>query len=164
VCVLLLCVGTRVPVTGVLFRVWQLSPMLVGVSLAPAASHGFSAGWDLTLILLLRGVASLIAACWLTTVTPFADLMRLLKACRAPQAFVEVLSLTHRYVSVLSDELRQMRTAQRARTFGGESTWQAWRRRSQLVAALLSRSMNRAERVHLAMQARGYRGDRREPQ
>jgi cobalt/nickel transport system permease protein len=58
----------------------------------------------------------------------------------------------------LWDELRRLRSARDARDFGGGSTVREWTINAQLIGMLLLRAMERAERTHRAMLARGWDG------
>lgn len=156
----LYCASIRNPIRQAKSFFWLL-PMVIGVSLAPAASHGWSAGWPASGALLLRSLIAVTAAAWMLAVTPFASILQLLRRCGLPGQFVDTLSLTGRYLHVLRLEFESMQRAQRSRSFGRESYTAAWSRRSQIIGLLILRSLNRAERVHAAMCARGYDGEHR---
>ena len=51
-----------------------------------------------------------------------------------------------------------MRTARKARSFRKLSLWEQWRLAAQMLGRLLIRALDRAERVHGAMLARGWDG------
>src|SRR4029079_6038976 len=91
--------------------------------------------------------------------TPFDRLLVAFRQLGMPRVCVTLLAFTYRYAFVVFDELARMRTAQRARTFGPRGPWAAWKGTVQLVAMLMIRSLDRAERVHNAMLARGWQGD-----
>ncbi|MFN0052259.1 MAG: cobalt ECF transporter T component CbiQ [Planctomycetales bacterium] len=145
---------------GYLFRrVLLLLPIVAFTALAAPLSRGFTAGWELAATLLVRALLTVLAALWLVNTTPFDQLLAGLRKLGLPRMFVALLAFTYRYLFVVFDELARMRTAQRARTFGRRTPWQAWKSAVQLVAMLLVRSMTRAERIHDAMLARGWQGD-----
>ncbi len=77
---------------------------------------------------------------------------------RLPGALVHVLMFTVRYVDVLGDEYRRLRTAMAARAFRPRNSRHTWRSYGYLVGMLLVRSVERAERVLAAMKCRGYTG------
>jgi cobalt/nickel transport system permease protein len=62
----------------------------------------------------------------------------------------------HRYLFVLLDEMERMQRARRSRTFVASRT-SVWRGSAQVAALLFVRASERAERVYLAMCARGWR-------
>jgi cobalt/nickel transport system permease protein len=64
-----------------------------------------------------------------------------------------------RYLFLLRNEVATMRAARQARSFGRGTTWNRWKVSAQLIGMLLIRGMRRADRVHRAMNARGYNGE-----
>ena len=92
---------------------------------------------------------------------PFDQLLVTLRRLWVPAIIVAMLSFMYRYIFVLWDELDKMRVARRARSFGGVSLWHRWTSAAQLLGMLLIRAMERAERVHGAMCARGWDGHMR---
>jgi cobalt/nickel transport system permease protein len=89
---------------------------------------------------------------------PFDQLLVLLRRLRVPEVFIAMLAFMYRYTFVLWDELDKMRTARQARTFGGGGLPLSWKTSMQQIGMLLIRAMERAERVHGAMCARGWDG------
>ncbi len=84
---------------------------------------------------------------------PFGELLALLRRWGVPVALVTTLALLERYRVVLLNELQRLVRARASRTFTARHGWRA---RSELVARLFVRSVERSERVHAAMQARGW--------
>jgi cobalt/nickel transport system permease protein len=79
-----------------------------------------------------------------------------------PKLLVGILEFTVRYFFVLGDEVGRMKLARKARAYHLETSilhLKALRTMVQLIAVLFLRSMSRAEKVYLAMLARGYHGD-----
>ena len=96
---------------------------------------------------------------WLVNVTPFDRLLVALRKLGLPQMLAAILAFMYRYIFVVFDELERMREGRRARTFSKQGLLAAWKTNAQLIGMLLIRSMNRAERVHGAMCARGFDGE-----
>jgi cobalt/nickel transport system permease protein len=149
----------EIPVRYLLQRIALLLPLVSLLALAAPLSRGFAAGWETAAGIVMRSLVAFLAALWLVNTTPFDRLLDALRRLGVPRLFVAMLAFTYRYVFVVFDELARMRTAQRARTFGRRSTWGVWKSTVQLVGMLLIRSLNRAERVHNAMLARGWQGE-----
>jgi cobalt/nickel transport system permease protein len=88
---------------------------------------------------------------------PTHALLGALRTLRVPATLVATLHFMHRYAGVLSAERDRMMSARRSRSFSR-------RRRLRpatlagLLAALFVRSLERGERVHSAMRARGWDG------
>ena len=81
-----------------------------------------------------------------------------------PALLVAVMEMMYRYVFLLGAEAQRMLTARRSRSAaapefssGGTVTWRA-RVTGQMAGSLFVRTLNRAERVHMAMASRGYDG------
>lgn len=148
----------EIPLDYLFRRVLLVLPLVLLVALAVPVSYGFRAGWDVMATVVVRAIVSFLASLWLANVTPFDQLLAACRGLGMPKLFAALLAFMYRYLFVLFDELSRMRTAQRARTFGTRSTWKVWLSNGQLLGMLLIRAMNRAERIHGAMCARGWDG------
>ena len=127
-------------------------------------------GWTITaqglerfLSLMLRSWIAIQAAILLTAVTPFPDVLWALGTLRFPRLLVATIGFMYRYFFVLADEATRMLRARAARSgeVGGRrktpALWQA-RVAGHMVGSLFLRALERSERVHAAMLARGYNG------
>lgn len=148
-----------IPLRYLLVRLMFFLPMLVGIAVAVPASNGFTKGWDVAATILLRGTVSFMGVLWLVNVTPFDRLLVALRKLGLPRTLAAILAFMYRYIFVVFDELSRMRDARRARSFTKRGTLATWTSNAQLIGMLLIRSMNRAERVHGAMCARGFDGE-----
>lgn len=148
----------RIPLSYLGRRLLLVLPPLLLLGIAMPATHGFAAGAPALAALVVRALLSFFAGLWLVNVTPFDKLVVGMQRLGMPRLFAAMLSLMYRYAFVVFDELGRMRTARRARMFGTRSTWGVWKDTAQLVGMLLIRSLDRAERVHGAMAARGWQG------
>jgi cobalt/nickel transport system permease protein len=144
---------SRVPWRFLAMRVLLLEPFVLGVALLALFQPG---GWRMFLFLVGKCTVCLTVMVLLSNTTPFAELLRVLKRWRMPALLVTTLSLMYRYVFVLVDEAQRMGRARTSRTFTpGRS--RAWRTISTVVSQLFVRSSERAERIYVAMCARGWR-------
>lgn len=148
-----------IPLSYLARRIALLLPAASLMALTIPVSRGLAAGWDLAATVVVRALLSFLGLLWLVNTTPFETLLAAFRGLGLPRSFVALLAFTYRYLFVVFDELARMRTAQRARTFGRRSPWRVWNSTVQLVAVLLIRSLNRSERVHQAMLARGWQGE-----
>lgn len=115
----------------------------------------------------LRGAAFLIGRAevcstlvlLLILTTPWPHVLKALRALGVPMVAVAILSMTHRYIFLLLQSAMQMFEARRSRTLGPMT--RAARRRAIVSGAgtLLSKTFQLSTEVHLAMVARGYRGE-----
>ncbi len=123
---------------------------VLGVSLS---QPGLWAAWAI----LAKGSLGVAATVVLASTTPIPDLLRGLERLRVPAVLVAITAFMVRYGDVLGDELQRMRIARASR--GADPRWifQA-RGVASTAGTLFVRSFERGERVHFAMQARGYAG------
>jgi cobalt/nickel transport system permease protein len=120
-------------------------------------------GLDRFLSLMLRSWIAVQAAIQLTAVTPFPDVLWALGALRLPPMLVATIGFMYRYFFVLADETARMlraRTARAANPEGRRGPSPIWHARiaGNMVGSLFLRALERSERVHAAMLARGYDG------
>jgi len=155
VAVVLLVVAalSRIPWPALLWRVALLEPFVLGVAILALFQPG---GWQLFVILVAKSTLCLLTMVLLSNTTPFADLLRVLKAWRMPALLVTTLSLMYRYLFVLVDEAQRMQRARASRTFAPKRR-RAWRAMATVISQLFIRSSERAERIYAAMCARGWR-------
>ncbi|MBN9418678.1 hypothetical protein ABS71_17475 [bacterium SCN 62-11] len=80
-----------------------------------------------------------------------------------PPVLLSIVTLMTRYLEVLHEELTRMNRARAARSAGRRAPSWWWRAVTvgQTAGSLLARSLDRADRVYLAMKSRGYDGRER---
>lgn len=147
----------RLPLGALLLRAGFVIPfslMFAGVSWL--AGDGARAA-----ALLMRSYLSALAVLLLVGTTPLPSLLRGLEFFKLPRVLILVAQFLYRYLFVLFDQAQHMRLAARSRT--GPARFTRMRRsRFQAAAGALSvlfaRSHQRAEGIHRAMLARGFRG------
>jgi cobalt/nickel transport system permease protein len=120
-------------------------------------------GLDRILSLILRSWIAVQAAILLTAATPFQDVLWALGALRFPRLLVATIGFMVRYFFVLADETARMlraRAARAAHVAGRRRPSPLWQGRvaGHMVGSLFLRALERSERVHAAMLARGYTG------
>jgi cobalt/nickel transport system permease protein len=146
-------VESRADLRGMLLRLLLLEPFVLGIALLALLRPG---GLALFLSMLAKSTLCLATMILLTATTRFSDLLGVLWRIRVPALLVTTLALMHRYLFVLVEELERMQRARRSRTFSaGRSS--AWRNSAQVAGQLFVRTSERAERVYLAMCARGWK-------
>lgn len=114
-------------------------------------------GWISCLSILLRAILTASAAIILVAVTGFPAICEALEKLKMPQAFAVQLLFLYRYIFVLTDEGVRTARARQLRTFGNRGL--GLRHFGSLVGHLLLRTWERAERIHMAMLARGFTGE-----
>lgn len=162
-----LLAAARVPLRWLAGRLWLETPFALYALLLPFTAAGAdahvaglpwsTAGARAGAALLAKATLSLMAASLVAATTPTADLLGGARRLGLPPLLVAVAGFMLRYVDLVVDDLRRIRTAMAARGFRGRSLASAGVLASAL-GHLFVRAFERGERVHHAMIARGYDG------
>jgi cobalt/nickel transport system permease protein len=115
------------------------------------------AGLRALLAVSVKATIGTVSAVLLTCTASVPALLRGLEALRVPRVLTLVAAFAYRYLFVVADEARRMRTALAARGYRARTPL-ALAPLGRVVGALFLRSYARGERVYLAMLARGYAG------
>ena len=142
----------RIPPKFLIARMLLLEPLVLGVSLLSILQPE---GWRVFLFIMARSNLCLMTMILLTSTTRFPDILRVMTAIRIPSIFVTIMALTYRYLFVLVDETEKMRRARKSRTFVAGQR-RLWRVMGSMIGQLFVRSAERADRIFLAMRARGW--------
>ena len=113
-------------------------------------------GWISFASIVIRSALTVGAALTLTALTGFAPVCRALVCLGMPKAFATQLLFLYRYLFVLAEEGGRAARARELRSFGRKGSGLA--SYASLLGHLLLRTWQRAERMHMAMLARGYSG------
>jgi cobalt/nickel transport system permease protein len=162
----------RIPVSFALRRVVMLSPFILMLAIMSPiydkAPHDASfgpwhfavvGGWLTAINIAIKFALGVLAMTALMCGTPFALLLEALRRMRMPQIVVMQLGFLYRYLFLLLDEAMRVR---RARDFRGAALAPVSRRLAAMggvIGMLFLRTLDRSQRVQLAMSARGYRGE-----
>jgi cobalt/nickel transport system permease protein len=118
---------------------------------------GISGGWISFASILTRSVLTVGTGFILVAVTGFTSVCQALERLGMPQVFAVQLLFLYRYIFVLTEESGRASRARELRSCGKKG--QGIRSFSSLVGHLLLRTWQRAERIHMAMLARGFTGE-----
>lgn len=164
----LLTVLGEVPVRALLRKLLVAAPfpLMVGIfnpwlDRAPqllVGELGIAGGWLSYASIVLRFALTVSAALVLLATTGMHPLCLALQRLGLPRAFVTQLLFLHRYALLLGGEAARMGLAHRLRAGGLRPRLATW---ASLVGHLLLRTLERAQRIHLAMLARGWDGQLR---
>jgi cobalt/nickel transport system permease protein len=116
-----------------------------------------SGGWVSCASIVVRALLTAVAAIVLVAVTGFPALCAALERLGMPRVFAVQLLFLHRYIFVLTDEGGRVARARQLRSCGKKGL--GLHHFGSLVGHLLLRTWERAERIHLAMLARGFTGE-----
>jgi cobalt/nickel transport system permease protein len=170
--------ASRVPFDFFVRRVWLGIPFFAGIVIIP--SIFFVPGerlFDLALgpvhlapsIPGLLGAALFIArvgvsvslAVLLVMTTPWADILKSLRAIHVPQVFVLILSMTYRYIFLFLHTANGMFLARKSRIVARTTGHEQRRWISGSIGNLMSRAFKMSNDVYAAMLARGFAGEMR---
>jgi cobalt/nickel transport system permease protein len=145
-------IASRVPLSVFLARIALAQPFVLGVAILALFQHRGLAAFA---SVVAKSTACVAATQVLAHTTRFHDLLGALRRARVPAVLVVTLALLQRYLAVVIDESRRMRRARAARTWQ-TSRWNTWTALSSVIAGSFVRSLARAERISVAMRARGW--------
>lgn len=118
---------------------------------------GISGGWISFISILTRSILTVGAAFILVGVTGFNAACQALEQLGMPQVFAVQLLFLYRYIFVLADEAGRASRARELRSCGKKGL--GINSFSSMIGHLLLRTWQRAERIHMAMLARGFTGE-----
>jgi cobalt/nickel transport system permease protein len=104
--------------------------------------------------ILLRVYLCVMAVLVLAAVTPFSEIIYSMRRLKIPHIFVIVFEMTYRYIGVLLEEAYSMYTAYTMRSPNAKGI--RMRDMGSFTGQLLIRSVDRSDRVYIAMKCRGY--------
>jgi cobalt/nickel transport system permease protein len=134
-------------------------PFMAAGARAPGAPwfHPSREGLALFLGVVVKSLLSIVCLVILTSTTRFDRLLGGAESMGCPRLVAMILSFMYRYAFLITDDLMRMVRAKEAR--GPERRpWRDLAALSSMVGVLFVRSYERAERVYLAMCARGFDG------
>ena len=118
---------------------------------------GITGGWVSFASIVVRAILTVGAAIILVGVTGFPAICQALERLGAPRVFAVQLLFLYRYLFVLTEEGARVSRARELRSFGEKGLGLG--SFGPLVGHLLLRTWRRAERIHVAMLARGFIGE-----
>jgi cobalt/nickel transport system permease protein len=140
---------SKLPTAPLLLRGCVVLPF----SLTFAAATAFAGRPELALLFLLRSYLSAICMLVLIGTTSLPSILNALRWFRAPAMVIEVVQFIYRYLFLIGEQTQRMAMAAKAR--GARRSFAAV---AGAMGVLFARSYDRAEAVHRAMLARGYKG------
>ncbi len=144
------------PLAGTLWRACVILPFAaVFGAMAWVAGHP-----ERAVAVLLKSFLSAWVMVLLTGTTSPPVLLRAMESFRVPRFLLLVTHILYRYLFVISEQAQHMRFAAASRGGAGRRLRRGgWQAAAGAVGTLFARSHARAEAVHRAMLARGFRGD-----
>jgi cobalt/nickel transport system permease protein len=168
--------ASRVPFGFFVKRVWLGIPFFAGIVVIPAIffvpgdrvfdlaigpAH-LAPSWNGlagAVLFISRVGVSVSLAVLLVITTPWADVLKALRALRTPQVFVLVLSMTYRYIFLFLHTANGILLARKSRVVGRTSGGEQRRWITGTMGNLMSRAFKMSNDVYAAMLARGFTGE-----
>jgi cobalt/nickel transport system permease protein len=169
-CAILLAAIARLPLGALLKRLLGLNVFMVLLWLTlPVTTPGAvlvsigpleltREGIFLSAAITLKGNAIVIFYTALLSTIELVTLGHALSHLHVPAKLAHLLLFTIRYVDVLHHEYARLRTAMKTRCFRARANAHTYRTFAYLAAMLLTRSLDRSERIIAAMKCRGFSG------
>jgi cobalt/nickel transport system permease protein len=139
------------------FFIGIFNPFFDQTQLLQLGSLNITGGWVSFASILLRFTLTVTAALTLIATTSFTGICMALEKMGCPRVFALQLLFLYRYLFVLVDEASRLIRARALRTFHGRG--RGLKVFGSLLGQLLLRSIERAQRIHLAMNCRGFNGN-----
>ncbi len=186
---LLFAYFSKIDVLFFIKRVWLFIPIFAGILTIPMIFNVFFPGDPLirlaylgpeahlgpfslpsSIYITIQGVNSAViftmrvATCVSTVVllfltTPQQVLFKSLRSVGVPKIYVFTLEMAYRYIFLLTDMVREIYIAKKARTIKTGSMFDEQKWVGGRIGYTLIRSLDTSEKVHAAMMSRGYNGN-----
>ncbi|MGV8074440.1 MAG: cobalt ECF transporter T component CbiQ [Syntrophobacteraceae bacterium] len=138
------------------FFIGIFNPLLDRDILIHLGPIGISGGWVSFFSIMIRFGLTVTAALILIASTGFNAVCMAMEKMGIPNIFAVQLLFLYRYIFVLTDEALRMARARSLRSFGRKGM--GLKVFSYMIGQLLLRTLDRAQRIHLAMRCRGFDG------
>jgi len=170
----LLALVSRIPIRLLALRVWLAVLAFTGAIALPAIFLTPGAAiyrlplldWAVTSqglrgagFLILRAETAATLSTLLILTTLWTHLMRALRYFHAPVVFVAILGMTYRYMFLFLATARDMFESRESRLVGDLAPADRRRLAAASAGVLLGKTLQVSSEVHMAMQARGFRGE-----
>jgi cobalt/nickel transport system permease protein len=152
---LFLALLSRVPLRVYVLRFAVILPIVAVLSgVYSFSGSGFS--WFEFFFYFSKASASFLFVLILVTTTKFESILSALRYFRFPIVIISILSFLYRYIFVIQDELERMLRAVKARTTANTDRRVLLKTYFNLTGILMLRSLERSERIHRTMLAKGF--------
>jgi cobalt/nickel transport system permease protein len=169
-----LAIGSRVSLARLALQVWAGVLLFTGVLAAPAlflvpgeplvhlpllGGTVTRQGLQSAVFLVGRAETTATYAVLLVLTTPWPHVLKALRSLGVPAMVVVILGMAHRYIFLLLGRAVELFEAQRVRLLAPMDGRGRRRLAAAGTVALLQEALRLSTEVHLAMVARGYRGE-----
>ena len=118
-----------------------------------------SIGWLRCFSIIGKFIVTMLALIALVSTTRFGDLLAALQKLAVPKLLIIQLGFLYRYIFVLIDRAHQILRARAGRKLKNLDFKTELKIAASMLGSLFIRSINTAEHINIAMQARGFDGN-----
>jgi cobalt/nickel transport system permease protein len=144
-------------VSPFVFMIGIFNPIIDRNIVIHFADFGISGGWISFTSILIKFILTVSTAFTLIACTGFYNICFALNKLGVPKIFSSQLLFLYRYIFVLAEEGARMIRARNLRSFNGKG--KGIKSYGPLLGNFFLRTINRAERLYLAMSCRGFDGN-----
>lgn len=164
--IILMSLG-EIPFMDILKRTAIAMPLIIGVGIfnpifdtAPMVRLPWidiSAGWVSFFSIIVKGFLTIISAQILVATTGITKISAALRTLKVPKIFITQLLFTYRYLNLFVEEIGRSTRAYSLRSYRSKGiSIHEW---GSFLGGILLRTIDRAERIYVAMKARGFHGE-----
>lgn len=147
---------SKVPLKFILKRLFEISPFILMIAIS---SLFVKNGRLIFINCIVKASLSILLLLIISSTTPFTQLTLALSGLRVPPLILSLLSFMYRYLFLLEDQLLRTKRAFESRNIN-KNGFKNIRALSNVLGTLFIRTYERAERIYMAMCARGYDGEK----
>jgi cobalt/nickel transport system permease protein len=144
---------SKVPLNFIIKRLLEVLPFVAIIALSILFKQ--EGGMIFTGCCIKASIAVLLILL-ISATTKFNELLEALRRLHFPKLLIDLLSFMYRYSFLLEDQFLMARRAYQSRNAGAGNHFAAVQVLGNVVGSVFIRTYERAERVYLAMCARGY--------
>ncbi len=144
---------SRVPVSFIFKRLANILPFIILICLSALFRKE---GYLLFISCALKAILATLLSLLLSSTTRFTEILDALKRLGLPVLFIYLFSFMYRYSFLLEDQFLRSSRAWTSRSVNKVGNFNKIKILSNILGTVFIRTYERAERVYLAMCARGY--------
>lgn len=144
---------SRVPMKFIFKRIFEIMPFIVIITFSSLFRER---GYLLFLNCMVKATLAMLLILVISSTTRFVHLLKALEQLKMPKLFIHLLSFMYRYSFLLEDQFLRTRRSYESRNINGKNNFKKVKILSNILGTVFIHTYERAERVYLAMCARGY--------
>ena len=168
---LFLAIISKISIFHYLSKILKIYPMILLISVfIPFFSIGsdllfqwgflkvYKSGLEKFLIINIKAFLAITMSVIMTTTTDISRLLKAMEKLKIPTITISIVAFMYRYIFLLIDEVEKMILAFQSR-YLKLTFLQRLKIFAQIIGILFIRTFERGERIYLAMESRGFRGE-----